>query len=55
MLPDEQAILKPIYLRVFRKALVEAAHWSQENDRIDVVEVGGPFVSLSPVHVTLVR
>lgn len=53
--PDKQAIFQTIHARVFRQTLVEAAHWSQKNDRIYAVKVGGPGVSLSPDHVALIR
>ena len=53
--PDKQAIFQTIHAGVFRQALIEAVHWSQENNRIDIVKVGGPGVSLSPDRVALVR
>jgi hypothetical protein len=53
--PDKEAVLQSVHPRVFRQASVEAAHWSEKNDRIDIIKVGGPGVSLSPVRVTLIR
>jgi len=52
--PDVHTVLKTIHNSVFRQELVEAVHWSYENNRLDIVKVGVPGFSLSSGHITLV-
>ena len=51
MFPLVHAICQTVRPWIIHEALVEAVHGRQKDDRIDVIEVGAPDVSLSSCHV----
>lgn len=51
MLPRKHVSLQTVHTRVFLEDLIEAVHWNEKNNGIDVIEVRAPGVPLSPDYV----